>query len=73
MGFTQNILANTLLHTYTQLIVLQTRFPVHTLLTKEKNLDFIFIGSKVKTQKKVKNAFYIMTYSVASFDAMQKM
>ena len=29
MGFTQNILANTLLHTYTQLIVLKSRFQSH--------------------------------------------
>ena len=38
MGFTQNIFANTLLHTYTQLIVLKTRFPSHALLTKERIL-----------------------------------
>ena len=30
--------------------------------------DFIFIGSEVYSLKKVKNADYIMTYSVKSFD-----
>ena len=38
MGFNQNIVAKTLLHTYTQLIVLKTRFPSHVLLTKERIL-----------------------------------
>ena len=40
MGFTLNIFANTLLHlhTYTQLIVLKTRFSSHALLTKERTL-----------------------------------
>ena len=65
MGFTQNIFANTLLHTYTQLIVLKTRFPSHALLTKERILI-------LSSFNKVKNTFYIMTHSVASFDATKK-
>ena len=50
MGFTQCIFANTLLHTYTQLIEFKTRFPNHALLTKETNL----ILSDVTTQTRLK-------------------
>ena len=38
IGFTQNIFANTLLHTYTQLIVRKTKFQSPALLTKERIL-----------------------------------
>ena len=34
-GFPQNIFANTLLQNYTQIVILQIRFPSHTLPTEE--------------------------------------
>ena len=35
MGFTKNILTNTMLDTYNQLIALQIKFPSHNLLAEE--------------------------------------
>ena len=72
MVFTQIIFANTLLHTYNQLILLKTRFPSHTPLTKERILIFSSWTRQLQL-KQGKNAFYIMTSCVRSFDTMQKM
>ena len=56
MDFTQNIIANTLLHTYTQLIVLKTRFPNTDLLTK-KNFCFYLYWLESYKLNKVKLAY----------------
>ena len=41
MGFTHNIFADTLLHTYTKSIVLHISFPSHIMLT----VEILFLSS----------------------------
>ena len=54
------------------MVELQFRFPSHTLLKEEGILILSSLAQKLQSEK-VKNDYYIMAYSVASYDAMQKM
>ena len=71
IGFLRIILASTLSHAYTKLIVLQIRFPSHSLLTDEWILMLSSLAQKLEP-KQVKNGSYIMTNSVASFDVTKE-
>ena len=54
MGFTQNIFANTLFHTNTQLIALKTRFRSQALLTKERILILSSLARKLLLKTRLK-------------------
>ena len=60
-----NNLFLTLLHTYTQLIAFQIRFPRHTLLTEDRLLILLSFVQKLQP-------YYMMTYSLAPTDATKK-
>ena len=51
MALTQTIFANTLLYTYTQLIVLHIKFPSHTLLTEEAILILSSLAQKLQPKQ----------------------
>ena len=72
MGFTQKTFANTLLHTY----ILNWSYSkpdsqVMPCSQKKESWFYLHWLGSYKSNM-VKNAYYIMTYSVASFDATQK-
>ena len=50
----------------------QNQIPKSCPAHKRKNLDFIFIWLGSYNSNKVKDAYYIMNYSAASFDATKK-
>ena len=47
MGFPQNTIANTVSHSYTQLISIEIRFPSDALLTEERILILSLLAQKL--------------------------
>ena len=58
MGFTQNIFANTLITNLYSIDCTQNQIPESCPTHKRNNLDFIFIGSDVASQTRLKAGAY---------------